>query len=63
MGRRALPRARCPDWQGWRVVAACAGARPRGCRREAGCTGGAREAPKAVLGAVSVWPAAGGGPG
>lgn len=48
---------------GRRAGAASAGARPRGCRREAGAAGGARQARKAVLGAVSVWPAAGGGPG
>lgn len=41
----------------------CWRARRHKCRREAGAAGGARQARKAVLGAVPVWPAAGGGPG
>lgn len=62
-GRALPPRRGTPLRPGRGAGAASAGARPRGCRREAGAAGGARQARKAVLGAVSVWPAAGGGPG
>lgn len=50
-----------PVGPGRRKGEAGAGARWRGCRREAGAAGGAHRARKAVLGAVPVWPTAGWG--
>lgn len=59
MGRWALSRGPVPQSAGLTGGRCVCWRRPRRCRREAGCTGGASGA-KAVLGAVSVWPAAGG---